>query len=118
MGFRPATALLMSFAAFAFFQDVKTGQPSTIPLTVPAGVPLRLYLTKGVSKRAGAPVEATLLAPVYVFDRKVIPSGARVLGHVSRLQPVSKWERTRVVLGGDFTPLRVAQIEFTSLVLP
>ncbi len=40
-----------------------------------------------------------------------------MLGHVSHVQPVSRWERTRAVLGGDFTPLHVAQIEFTSLVL-
>ena len=40
-----------------------------------------------------------------------------MLGHVSRVQPVSRWERARAVLGGDFTPLHVVQIEFTSLLL-
>jgi hypothetical protein len=37
---------------------------------------------------------------------------------VSRLEPVSGWTRLRAVLGGDFTPLHIAEIEFTSLVLP
>jgi hypothetical protein len=93
-------------------------ETQSIPLAVPAGVPLRLYLTKRVKKRANAPVEARLLTPVYSFDREVAPSGSRVLGHVSRLEPVPKWERIRAVLGGDFTPLHIAEIEFTSLILP
>jgi hypothetical protein len=98
-------------------QDQGAGQPQSITLAVPAGVPLRLYLTKRVSKRADAPVEARVLTPVYAFDREVIPSGTPVLGHVSRVQPVPKWERIKAMLGGDFTPLRVAEIQFTSLVL-
>jgi hypothetical protein len=52
---------------------------------------------------------------VYAFDREVIPAGTQVLGHVTHIQPVSKWQRVRAVLGGDFTPLHVAQIEFTTL---
>ena len=99
----------------AFPQNAGVGQTGNISLIVPAGVPLRLYLTKRIPKRIDAPVEARLLTPVYAFDQEVIPMGAQVFGRVSRLQPVSKWDRTRAVLGGDFTPLHVAQIEFTSL---
>src|SRR5713101_1485874 len=80
-------------------------QQQEMPLVVPAGVPLRLYLTKRVPKRAGAPVEAKVLEPVYAFDRQVIPAGAVVLGSVSRLQPISRTQRTMAILGGDFTPL-------------
>src|SRR6266404_4662556 len=119
MEVRQATALLLfAFATFGFPQDFKSVQSQSIPLTVPANVPLRLYLTKRVSKRVGAPVEAKLLAPVYAFDHEVIPAGTQAIGHVSRLESVSKWERTRAILGGDFTPLHIAEIEFTSLVLP
>src|ERR1700681_1748564 len=119
MEVRQATALLFfAFVTVAFSQDFKSEQPQSIPLTVPAGVPLRLYLTKRVSKRVNAAVEAKLLGPVYSFDHEVIPAGTQAIGHVSRLQSVSKWERTRAILGGDLTPLHVAQIEFTSLVLP
>lgn len=99
-------------------QDITAGQSQSIPLKVPAGVPLRLYLTRRVSKRLNAPVEAKVLTPVYAFDREVIPAGTSVVGHVSRLQPVPKWQRMRAIFGGDFTPLHIAQIEFTSLVLP
>lgn len=89
-----------------------------IPLTVPPNAVLRLYLTKKVPKREGAPVEAKVLEPVYAFDREVIPAGAEVLGRVCRLEPLSKWQRTSAVMAGDFTPLHRAQVEFTTLVLP
>jgi hypothetical protein len=112
------TLLFFASVTFAHSQNLQSNQPQSIPLVIPTGVPLRLYLTKRVSKRMGAPVEAKLAVPVYAFDHEVIPSGTRAVGHVSRLESVSKWQRTRAVLGGDFTPLHVAQIEFTSLVLP
>ena len=95
-------------------QEVVDGNTRVVLLAVPAGVPLRLYLTKHVSKRAGAPVEAKLLTSIYAFDNEVILSGTRVFGRVSRLQPVPKWQRFRAVMGGDFTPLHIAQVEFTS----
>lgn len=88
-----------------------------IPLVVPAGVPLRLYLTKRVHKREGAPVEAKLLEPVYTFDHQVIPAGTVVLGRVARVKSVSKTERLRAILGGDFTPLHIAPIEFATLMM-
>jgi len=116
---RQATALLFFVSVTsAFSQDLKNDQPQSIPLTVPAGVPLRLYLTKRVLKRLDAPVKAKLAGAVYAFDREVIPSGTQAIGHVSRLESVSKWQRARAILGGDFTPLHAAEIEFTSLKLP
>jgi hypothetical protein len=119
MEIRQTTALLIfAFATSGFSQDFKIGLPQTVPLTVPASVPLRVYLTKRVSKRVGAPVDGKLVGPVYAFDHLVIPAGTQAIGHVSRLESISKWERTRAILGGDFTPLHVAQIEFTSLTLP
>ncbi len=57
------------------------------------------------------------MAPVFAFDREVIPAGALVSGHVSRVTPVAKSARARAILGGDFTPLRVAQVDFTSVQL-
>ena len=115
-----ATGLCLVLLALALpkgkAQDAGLGQPESISLTVPAGVPLRLYLTKRVSKQLNAPVQAKLLTSLYAFDHEVIPAGTVVLGRVSRVQPVPKWERIRAVLGGDFTPLLIAQIEFTSAV--
>jgi hypothetical protein len=58
------------------------------------------------------------LEPVFAFDREVIPAGTVALGKVSRTQPVRKWQRFTAILNGDFTPLRRAQVEFTTLRLP
>ncbi len=89
-----------------------------ITLSVPSGAPLRLYLTKRVSKRAGAPVEAKLLESVFAFDREVLPAGTVATGEVNRVQPVGKWQRVHAIVNGDFTPLRLAEVEFTTLILP
>jgi hypothetical protein len=117
-------AKLGTLAAFfaavscAWPQSGGSSQPRTVPLIVPAGVPLRIYLTKRIAKRAGAPVQGKLLEPVYAFDREVIPAGAVVSGTVSQVDPVSRSQRARAIFAGDFTPLHIARIEFTSVRLP
>jgi hypothetical protein len=109
--------LSLFFVSVASSQTGNTRQ-QTVPLVVPAGVPLRVYLTKRVSKRLGEPVQGKLIEPVYAFDREVIPAGTAISGRVSRVDPVSRSQRFRAVFAGDLTPLHVAEIEFTSLVLP
>lgn len=79
---------------------------------------MRVYLTKRISKRLGAPVEAKLVEPLYAFDRQVVAAGAVVLGRVSSATPVSNWQRALAIMNGDFTPLRNAKLEFTTLTLP
>src|SRR3981081_535063 len=94
-------------------------EPSrNVPLSVPAGTPLRLYLTKRIPKRLNAPVQAKMLAPVYAFDREVIPAGTQVFGKVTRLRAVPAGERTKAMMSGDFTPLHLAEVRFTSMRLP
>src|SRR5579872_3540406 len=93
--------------------------PVTIPLTVPAGVPLQVALEKSVTiKKSGVPVAGHLVEPVYVFDRVVIPAGSRILGRVSKVEAVPRMQRARAIVNGDFTPLRKAQVEFSTLLLP
>src|ERR1022692_2314965 len=89
-----------------------------ISIQVPPGAPLRVYLTKRLPKRLGAPVEAKVMEPVFAFDREVVPAGTIAQGAVSRLRPANRWQRVRAILNGDFTPLRSAEVEFTSLTLP
>lgn len=90
----------------------------SIHLVVDQGAPMWLALEKRLpAKQAGEPVEARLVEPLYAFDRMVVPSGSKVLGRVSKVEPVSRQKRTRAILAGDFTPLREAQIEFDTLVL-
>ena len=97
---------------------VTAQQPSRdIALTVPAGAPLRLYLTERIPKRLNAPVRAKLLSPLYAFDREVVPIGTEVLGTVTSLPGVSRAVRTKAMLGGDFTPLHNAEVKFTTLKL-
>jgi hypothetical protein len=89
-----------------------------ISIHVPPGAPLRMYLTRRLPKRLGAPVEAKVMEPVFAFDREVVPAGTLAQGAVSRVRPVGRWMRVRAILNGDFTPLRTAEVEFTSLTLP
>lgn len=107
-----------TFAAPQTAEEANTQISKLVPLTVDAGVPLRVYLTKRLSKRLNDPVHARLLEPIFAFDREVIPAGAEVLGRVSRLVPASKFARTMAIIGGDFTPLHQARVEFTTLMLP
>jgi hypothetical protein len=106
------------FAAAATAQTAADQETPKISLRVPSGAPLRLYLTKTVSKRAGVPVEAKLLESVFAFDREVVPAGTVAHGQVSRVQPAGKGQRMRAIVNGDFTPLRSAEVEFTTLILP
>jgi hypothetical protein len=89
-----------------------------ISIQVPPGAPLRVYLTRRLPKRLGAPVEARVMEPVFAFDREVVPAGTVAHGAVSRVRPAGRWQRVRAILNGDFTPLRSAEVAFTSLTLP
>src|SRR6266852_4568125 len=94
-------------------------EPSrNVPLTVPAGTPLRLYLTKRIPRRLNAPVQAKMLAPVYAFDREVIPAETEVFGTITLLRAVPRGERSKAMMSGDFTPLHLAEVRFTSMRLP
>lgn len=55
---------------------------------------------------------------MFAFDHEVLPAGSALRGKVSAIQPVSKRQRFRAMVNGDFTPLRNAQLEFDSVVLP
>jgi hypothetical protein len=99
-------------------QAAEDPESPNVPLTVSSGVPLRLYLTKRIPKRLGAPVEGKVMEPVFAFDREVLPAGSAVSGRVSAVQAVDKWQRFRAIVGGDFTPLRNALVEFDDVTLP
>ena len=113
-----AAAGISLFSLSASAQTAADKAPPQISLSVPSGAPLRVYLAKRISKRVGAPVEAKLLESVFAFDREVLPVGTIAIGQVSRVQPVGKWQRARAIVNGDFTPLRQAEVVFTTLVLP
>src|SRR5260221_11558283 len=90
---------------------------SLIHLIVPAGTPLRLALDEKITiRKAGQRVTATLLEPVYAFDRIVVPAGTQAIGHIDRIETAHGAARVRSVLSGDFTPLRLALVGFDRLV--
>jgi hypothetical protein len=111
--------VLRKFICFVLLSaGITAAQEIKIPLTVNTGEPLRLYITKRLPMRIGEPVEGKLITPVYAFDRIVIPARVVVRGHVTALDPVSKGRRFQAIIGGDFTPIHFARVEFTELTMP
>ncbi len=87
----------------------------SVPLEVDAGTPLRVYIPHRIWFHLGAPVSAILIEPVWSFDRIVLPVGTKLEGRISRLTPAAKFIRVRAFLGGDFTPLKQAEVSFETL---
>src|SRR5262245_55498862 len=66
----------------------------SIDLVVAAGRPLRVALDQRIRvKRVGQPVTATVVEPVYAYDRIVVPAGAQVRGRIEKLHGPSAWAR-------------------------
>lgn len=66
-------------------------------------------------QRVGQPITATVVEPVYAYDRIVIPKGAQVVGRIAAMPQPSKASRARAMLSGDFSPHRALQIEFDAV---
>lgn len=95
-----------------------TASEEIVPLTVPVGVPLHVTLDETVPvKKAGVPVSAHVVDPVYVFDHPVIPAGAVVLGRLASVENASGKRRALAIANGNFSPLRTAHLSFDTLVL-
>jgi hypothetical protein len=94
-------------------------EPAAVALVVGAGRPLRVALDARTRlTKAGQPVTGTLIEPVYAYDRIVIPAGTKARGHVVKLLGLSRGARAKAILRGDLTPLRLAVLEFDTLVAP
>jgi hypothetical protein len=111
-----AAFLLSAQIAFAR-ESAAVARSLPVHLRVEAGRPLRLYITHRVWYRRNEPIEARFAEPVWAFDRVVIPAGTAVHGQVTRLDPVPGMIRARAIVGGDFTPLKRAEVSFSSLSL-
>jgi hypothetical protein len=83
---------------------------------VPAGTPLALAIDQHYAMRAGEPIRAHLLYPVYVDNKLVIPANTIVTGSVVDLR-ADHSRRVRAMLGGDFTPFRTPEVRFTHFLL-
>jgi hypothetical protein len=90
----------------------------SIPLTVPAGTPLKVVLNQEVRiQRVGQPIHGKTGEPIYAFDKLLVPAGSDVNGKIAGIDPVSKKARTLAALNADFSPDRRVRIEFDELVL-
>lgn len=114
----PTLGLILFVANGALCQENNARQETPVKLEVQAGTPLRVYITRRVPYRVGEAVNAKVIEPVWAFDRIVIPAGSTLQGQVVKLDPVSKMVRAHAILGGDFTPLKRAQVSFTNLTIP
>ena len=90
----------------------------SVPLTVPAGTPLKVALDQEVRiQKVGQPIHGRIVEPVYSFDKIVIPEGSVVTGKVAGIDGVSKTKRTIAAMNANFSPYRQVHIEFDELVL-
>ena len=95
----------------------QTPAVSSIPLSVPAGTPLKVALDQEVRvHNVGQQVHGKVMEPVYAFDRLVVPAGSEVNGRIAVIEGVSKRKRTVAALNGDFSPYREVHIDFDELV--
>jgi hypothetical protein len=91
----------------------------TVDLSVPVGTPLQVVLDREVRvKKAGQPLHARLVQPVYAFDQLVLPAGTKVDGHIARIGRPTGKQLTFSILNADFSPPRPVEVMFDNLVLP
>ena len=91
----------------------------SIPLTVPAGTPIKVVLDQDVRiQKEGQPIHGKTAEPIYAFDKLLVPAGSDVTGKVAAIDPVSKKTRTLAALNADFSPNRGVHIEMDEVTLP
>jgi hypothetical protein len=115
------TGMLISFSvltvsiSLAAAQEV---QPSHNTIVVGPGNDLRCRLDKGLRiTKAGEPITARLVEPMYIGTTLAIPEGSTIQGHVTSVSTAPLSKRTGRLLSGDFTPLRTASVTFDHLIL-
>jgi hypothetical protein len=93
-------------------------QPSPNTIVVGSGNNLRCRLDKGLRiTKAGEPITAKLVEPVYIGTILAIPKGSTIQGHVSSVSTAPLSKRTGRLLSGDFTPPQTANVTFDHVLL-
>jgi hypothetical protein len=85
-------------------------------VTLPPGTPLPVQIGGALPMKAGEPIRAALLYPVYDHDHLILPAKTVVTGTVVSLTP-DHTHRLHARLRGDFTPFHTPVVRFTSIVL-
>lgn len=99
-------------------QGLSAQQPEIQSVTLPSDVPLRIRTSKTAALKKGTEVEGTLVEPVYLRDRIVLPEGVPLRGKVAEYEDVDKTTRVQSLLNGDVTPLRKPVIIFDTIHAP
>ncbi len=84
---------------------------------LPQGTSLQVELSHHYPMKAGEPIEARLLHPIYTQGKLAVPANTPLRGRVVALHPDTK-TRWHSRLRGDFTPFHTVQVQFDQLVLP
>src|SRR5580692_13017488 len=100
-----ATGMLISFSVLTASVSIaaaQQSQPSPDTIVVGSGNDLRCRLEKGLRiTKAGEPITAKLVEPVYVGTALALPEGSTIKGHVSSVSTVALSKRTGHLLNGD-----------------
>jgi hypothetical protein len=127
-----AAVFMFSFASLASAQALEDRPPANPadpgPATAPAshkpekpvlpnGTSLQVEVLRHYPMKAGEPIEARLMHPIYSDGRLAVPENTQLNGHILSLEPDSK-TRVHARLRGDFTPFHTARVQFDELVLP
>src|SRR5271168_3562077 len=88
--------------------DANKGAPApleTVPLIVPKGMAVQVALDREVRiRKVGQSISGHVVEPVYAFDKLVVPVGTTVTGQITKIDEVSKADRTLDALNAEFTP--------------
>ncbi|MFB3923890.1 MAG: hypothetical protein ACE145_19380 [Terriglobia bacterium] len=87
-----AAAVTTGFAPAAFAQQ-QAAQPETEEWSIPEGTEFKLQLHTTVNSKtskAGDRVMSTLIDPVAIEDREVLPKGVRIDGHVGEVREAGR----------------------------
>lgn len=87
------------------------------PVTLPAGTQLTVSTPERLPMKAGEPVRAELLYPVYQDNKLVLPTSTTVVGTVVKLTS-NHSHRLHSRFHGDFTPFYTPVLSFTAIALP
>jgi hypothetical protein len=115
------TGMLISFSvltASISLEAAQEAQPSQNMIVVGSGNDLRCRLDKGLRiTKAGQPITARLVEPVYIGTMLAIPEGSTIKGHLSSVSTTPLSKRAGRLLSGDFTPHKTANVTFDHLIL-
>jgi hypothetical protein len=92
--------------------------PVMLPMSVLSGTPIKVALDSEVRlHKVGQSIHAKTTAPVYAFDKLLIPVGTIVNGKIAAIDRIPGKKRTLDAMDGNFSPERAVHVQFDELVM-